>query len=102
MRADSEGKSKSSNVTDTTNGETNTLLSPTCATELPKGTSEDGRRGWVEGYGETECEGKVAAEWRNWGNERHNTKGALHTHRCGWRESATTTNNRRHAISSDY
>lgn len=45
MRADSEGKSKSSNVTDTTNGETNTLLSPTCATELPKGTTMAGAAG---------------------------------------------------------
>lgn len=45
MRADSEGKSKSSNVTDTTNGETNTLLSPTCATELPKGTRMAGAAG---------------------------------------------------------
>lgn len=36
MRADLEGKSKSSNVTDTKNGETNTLPSPMCATEQPK------------------------------------------------------------------
>lgn len=41
MRADSEGKSKSSNVTDTTN----TLLSPTCASELPKGTRMAGAAG---------------------------------------------------------
>lgn len=106
MRADSEGKSKSSNVTDATNGETNTLQSPTSATELPKGTRMAGAAGskdterlnvkakWPQGNLQSGGTGVMSATTRKGRYILIGAGGESHCHYA--------TNNRRHATPSHH